>query len=99
MFILELFIKYIKRLPTQKELELHSYNNLNVNVFDIENIFKNSEEAILNKNINFIFDNEVEKDNIIFYDESLDELSSKYRIYKNTYLQELFLKIPILSEK
>jgi len=96
MFILELFIKYIKRLPTQKELERHSYNTLNVNVFEIENIFKNSEEAILNKNINFIFDNEVEKDNIIFYDESLDELSSKYRIYKNTYLQELFLKIPIL---
>ena len=93
MFILELFIKYIKRLPFQKELESHSYNNLNSNVYEIENIFKNCEEAILNKNISFIFNNEVEKDNIIFYDESLYDSSLKYKIFKNTYLQELFLKI------
>lgn len=91
MFILEMFIKYIKRLPSQKELELCSYNNLLVNSCDIENSFKNNEEAILNKDKTFIFNNEIEKNNIIFYDESLEELSLKYKIFKNTYLQELFL--------
>jgi len=95
IFILELFITYIKRLPLQKELEMHSYNNLLVKSCDIENIFKNCEEAILNRDTTFIFNDEIEKNNIIFYDESLKELSSKYKIYKNTYLQELFLKIHI----
>jgi hypothetical protein len=93
IFILELFITYIKRLPLQKELENHSYNNLLVKSCDIENVFKNCEEAILNRDTSFIFNDEIEKNNIIFWDEPLDELSSKYKIFKNTYLQELFLKI------
>jgi hypothetical protein len=93
MFILELFIKYIKRLPTQKELELHSRNSLSIKSYHIENTFKSCQESILNRNIEFIFNNENEKNNIIFYDESLEEISSKYKIFKNTYLQELFLKI------
>jgi hypothetical protein len=95
MFILELFITYIKRLPSQKELEGHSYNNLFVKSGDLENSFKNCEEAILNRDTTFIFNDEIEKNNIIFYDESLDELSSKYKIFKNTCLQELFLKIHV----
>lgn len=95
IFILELFITYIKRLPSQNELEIHSYNNLWVNSHDMENIFKNCKEAILNRDTIFIFNDEIEKNNIIFYDESLDEVSSKYKVFKNTYLQELFLKIHI----
>ena len=95
IFIFELFITYIKRLPSQKELEEHSYRYLLVKSGDIENIFKNCEEAILNRDKIFIFNDEIEKNNMIFYDESLDEVSSKYKIFKHTYLQELFLKINV----
>ena len=48
------------------------------------NNFKNCEEAYLNKDSTFIFNDEVEKNNIIFYEESLYELSSKYKIFKNS---------------
>lgn len=95
MFILELFIIYIKRLPSQKELELHSYDKLYTKTFDIENNFKNCEEAILNKDEIFIFNNETDKQNIIFYDEPLEEISSKYKIFKNTYLQQLLKKLHV----
>jgi hypothetical protein len=93
MFILELFIRYIKRLPLQKELEINSYQALSILSGDIEHFFKNCEEAILNRDTPFIFKDEKEKNKIIFYDEPFDEISKKYNVFKNTYLQELFLKL------
>ena len=92
-YVLELFITYIKRLPLLEELQYHTNNNLYVKSSNIENIFKNCDEAILNKNRIFIFDDETEKNDLVFYDIPLHEVSSKYRVYKITYLQELFSKI------
>ena len=92
-FILELFITYIKRLPSVKELEYHTDSNFYSKSSIIEHIFKNCNEAILNRDIIFVFDDEIEKNDLVFYDIPLEEVSSKYKVYKITYLQELFSKI------
>jgi len=92
-FILELFITYIKRLPSLEELERHTNNSLYVKSSIIENNYKNCNEANLNKNRIFLLNDESEKDNLIFYDIPLEEVSLKYRVYKITNLQELFSKI------
>ena len=91
MFILEMFITHIKRLPSQEELEIHSYRCVTIRPRDIINIFQICKEATLNKDKTFIFDDEKEKDAIIFYDKPLVMLS--YNIFKNTYLQDLLKKL------
>jgi len=92
MFILDLFIEYIKRLPSQDELHMHTIININNNSADIKNKFKNCKEAYLNKEKIFIFSDKNEKDKVIFYDTPLNELDPN-DIYKNTYLQELLKKL------
>jgi len=92
MFILDLFITYIKRIPSQEELEYHSKNCIHIPSNLIENNFKYCHEAKINCNKIFNIDNIV-KDDIIFYDEPLDKLSLKYIIFKITHLQDLLNKL------
>ena len=93
MYIFDLYIKYIKRLPNEYELTFHSTIKINMLSNEIEEEFKNSKECIDNKNLEPIVFNETDKNNLIFYDESIDNLKKKYNIFENTFLQDLLLSI------
>lgn len=97
MFILDLFITYIKRIPSQEKLEYHSKNCIRIPSNLIETNFKYCHEAKINCNNIFNIDNIV-KDDIIFYDEPLDKLSLKYYIFKITHLQDLLNKLTTTTE-
>ena len=52
-YILQLFVKYIKRLPSIDELNNHVYKNINTLPYIIEKEFINCEEKIKSENIFF----------------------------------------------
>ena len=58
---------------------------------DIEEEFKNCEECIKNKNLKEIEINETVRNNLIFFDESIDILRNRYIIFENNFLQNLLL--------
>lgn len=91
IFILDLFIIHIKRLPTQHELKIHSFKNMKNISSNIEKEFIQCQEAVAKQEELFVFNDETEKNNIIFFDETLEELSLQYRIYKNSHLREFFI--------
>jgi len=95
MFLFELFVTYIKRLPTINELRFHSYEHIGILPDIIEYEFKTCPECIENKDKIFTLDNDIEKNNLIFYDEPMNiiELESNKIILKNTDLQKLLLQI------
>jgi len=93
MYIIELYIPYIKRLPSIEELKILSNGLMHVLCKDIENHFKNSQEAIEAISHNAISVNDTEKNNLIFYDESIKDLSLNYNIFKTSYLQNLLKKL------
>ena len=66
MFLVELFIKYIKRLPSLHELKRHEINKLSTYSNIIENEFMNCEEAITCKDYPIPEINETEINNLIF---------------------------------
>ncbi len=91
MYIFDLFIKYIKRLPEEEELTTHCKLKINMLSKDIEEEFKNCEECIKNKNLKEIEINETVRNNLIFFDESIDILRNRYIIFENNFLQNLLL--------
>ena len=95
MYICELFIKYIKRLPSENELTFHSILKKKNIMFpnDIENEFKHCNECIENVNLEPKIYNENDKNDLIFYDESIDVKKEKYNVFENTFLQDLLLSI------
>jgi hypothetical protein len=95
MYICELFIKYIKRLPSETELTLHSIIKKKNIMFssDIENEFKHCKECIENVNLEPMTYSENDKNALIFYDESIDVKKKKYNVFENTFLQDLLLSL------
>lgn len=78
-FILDLFIKYIKRAPTldeiQIQIDIHFENITSI----IEEQFSTCEECIKNEGISF-FMKENEKNNILFYDDPLSHCADNITI-------------------
>ena len=60
---------------------------------DIENEFKHCNECIKNVNLEPKIYNENDKNDLIFYDESIDVKKKKYNVFSNTFLQDLLLSL------
>ena len=87
-FIIDLFVKYIKRLPSYTELNMHINLNININSSIIEDQFKNCSEKIKNNDIKFNPD-EKSINNLIFYDKKINNLPIEYNIIKIDSLQKV----------
>jgi len=70
-FIVSLFIKYIKRLPSLQELNLHVNDKINFNTYKIIYEFAHCLETKENINKIFIIDNENEINNLLYFDEDI----------------------------
>ena len=92
MFIVELFIKYIKRLPLLDELEHLVEENFNNKTLIIENNFKTYNESVSEDNNNHIINDE-QKNNIIFYDKPLDKNNDKVPIIKIDFISNVLKNI------
>jgi hypothetical protein len=90
-FIVSLFIKYLKRLPELNELDNYVNNNINNNTNIIETNITSMKESS-NDNNNIIV-NEIEINNLVYYDEPLEIMCNKYPIFKISFLKELFEQI------
>jgi hypothetical protein len=84
--ILELFILYIKRLPTNNELNIHVNDKINrrMSYDTIFNEFSHCTEANNNINKDIPDISEIEKSNIIYYDNPLEIEAGNYGFIKNT---------------
>lgn len=92
-FIVNLFIKYIKRLPNREELNYHVENNLLKISHEIENNFINCDEAINQTNVNDITFDDNHVNDLIYGDDKIDEVSRKYKVFTNVHLQKLLNEI------
>jgi len=97
MYILDLFITFIKRLPTVIELTFHSTYKINMGADDIYDEFKTCKECIQNVNLPLITFNHHEKNNLIFFDEPMSTLKDKYNVFENTYLSDLLKVLSNIS--
>lgn len=87
-FLIDLFIRYIKRLPTIHELDVHVNKKIKkcLKTLVIKNEFINCPEAIKNKDKIFNFSNQKQIDDLVFYEKDIDSLN--YNIYQNNFLSE-----------
>ena len=97
IYLIKLFIRYIKRLPLIDELDMHISLKFSMLTSNIENEFLNCNEYFNNINKEIINFKEEDINKLIFYDIPIEELYNKYNITKYNFISNLLYKLSILT--